>query len=205
MIQPGSKFKLGSSTLVDDLDEFRHSARRVLLAELETHQISDHPLTIVARCSGASKGWSSPSGERKRAVGDRSRREAVARSPQRRSASVKNACRARPVQRRNTRICGNGSPAVDRRPTRRRERSRTGGSGSSLPHYLPADRASWCVAQEGGILREVPARDPSGDFCIWYSAINPPEPSDITRCAGSRNSLLGPRILLCASAPRLGR
>jgi len=39
MIQPGSKFKLGSSTLVDDLDEFRHSARRVLLAELETHQI----------------------------------------------------------------------------------------------------------------------------------------------------------------------
>ena len=39
MIQPGSKFKLGSSTLVDDLDEFRHSARRVLLAELETQQI----------------------------------------------------------------------------------------------------------------------------------------------------------------------
>jgi hypothetical protein len=39
MIQPGSKFKLGSSTLVDDLDEFRYSARRVLLAELETHQI----------------------------------------------------------------------------------------------------------------------------------------------------------------------
>ena len=38
MIQPGSKFKLGSSTLVDDLDEFRHSARRVLLAELEIHQ-----------------------------------------------------------------------------------------------------------------------------------------------------------------------
>ena len=39
MIQPGSKFKLGSSTLVDDLDEFPHSARHVLLAELETHQI----------------------------------------------------------------------------------------------------------------------------------------------------------------------
>lgn len=39
MIQPGSKFKLGSSGLVDDLDEFRHSARRVLLAQLETHQI----------------------------------------------------------------------------------------------------------------------------------------------------------------------
>ena len=38
MIQPGSKFKLGSSTLVDDLDEFRHSARRVLLAELEIRQ-----------------------------------------------------------------------------------------------------------------------------------------------------------------------
>ena len=39
MIQPGSKFKLGSSTLVDDLGEFPHPARHVLLAELETHQI----------------------------------------------------------------------------------------------------------------------------------------------------------------------
>ena len=39
MIQPGSKFKLGSSPLVDDLDEFPHPARHVLLAELETHQV----------------------------------------------------------------------------------------------------------------------------------------------------------------------